>query len=131
MFGVVEAVHDGIGCDGCGASPLCGVRYRCAMCPNYDLCERCLAAAEASPAQQAWAFGDQPGAAPRSAAHHAALGHLFLRVPKPAAFSAPDSWLLGSRADFAHPGVACGVCSSPISACPGAQPRRAAAGIIS
>ena len=112
-----EAVHDGIGCDGCGATPLRGVRYRCAMCPNYDLCNSCLTTAEASPAQAAWGCS-VPNGAPRTPAQHAALGHLFLRVPTPAAFSTPDSWLLGSRADFVHPGVTCGVCRGDIRACP-------------
>jgi hypothetical protein len=120
MFGVAEAAHDGITCDGCGASPLRGVRYRCAMCPNSDLCTACLTAAEASPALQAsaYSFGDKPGQWARSPAQHAALGHLFLRVPTPAASSTPDSWLLGSRADFVHPGVTCGVCRGDIRACP-------------
>ena len=113
-----EAVHDGISCDGCGMSPLRGVRYRCAMCPNFDLCTSCLTAAEANLAQPGRMFGDVPAAAPPSAALHAARGHLFLRVPTPASFSTADSWLLGSRADFAHPGVACGSCSGPIRAWP-------------
>ena len=112
-----EAVHDGISCDGCGVSPLRGVRYRCAMCPNFDLCTSCLTAAEANLAQPGRMFGALPAPAPPAAAQHAARGHLLLRVPTPASFPA-DSWLLGSRADFAHPGVTCGACSGPIRACP-------------
>jgi len=32
----------GIACDGCSRPVVAGVRYRCSMCPNYDLCENCI-----------------------------------------------------------------------------------------
>lgn len=28
-------------CDGCGANPIVGPRYKCRNCPNYDLCRKC------------------------------------------------------------------------------------------
>ena len=28
-------------CDNCGVSPIVGVRYQCARCDSYDLCEAC------------------------------------------------------------------------------------------
>eukprot|EP00518_Triparma_eleuthera_P011236 CAMPEP_0182487300 /NCGR_PEP_ID=MMETSP1319-20130603/47833_1 /TAXON_ID=172717 /ORGANISM="Bolidomonas pacifica, Strain RCC208" /LENGTH=612 /DNA_ID=CAMNT_0024689417 /DNA_START=44 /DNA_END=1883 /DNA_ORIENTATION=- len=34
-------VHDRVSCDSCGASPIQGVRYKCAVCSNYDLCSFC------------------------------------------------------------------------------------------
>jgi len=36
-----EAVHENIKCDGCGQSPLLGARYKCTVCPDYDLCASC------------------------------------------------------------------------------------------
>jgi len=37
-------VHSGIRCNGCGADPLVGVRYKCLeiTCPDYDLCSNCF-----------------------------------------------------------------------------------------
>ncbi|CAH1784950.1 unnamed protein product [Owenia fusiformis] len=34
-------VHRGITCSLCGQSPLCGVRYKCGSCTDYDVCECC------------------------------------------------------------------------------------------
>eukprot|EP00455_Lapot_gusevi_P028759 TRINITY_DN307_c0_g1_i1.p1 TRINITY_DN307_c0_g1~~TRINITY_DN307_c0_g1_i1.p1 ORF type:complete len:380 (+),score=135.94 TRINITY_DN307_c0_g1_i1:156-1295(+) len=36
-----EVVHHGVGCDGCGMSPIIGVRYKCSECRNFDLCASC------------------------------------------------------------------------------------------
>uniref|UniRef100_A0A6U0R8K9 ZZ-type domain-containing protein n=1 Tax=Micromonas pusilla TaxID=38833 RepID=A0A6U0R8K9_MICPS len=33
--------HQGITCDGCGAVPIIGYRFRCKNCPNHDICEAC------------------------------------------------------------------------------------------
>ena len=38
-----ETVHDGIKCDGCAAVPIMGVRYKCPICADYDLCASCEA----------------------------------------------------------------------------------------
>jgi hypothetical protein len=37
------AVHEGIVCDGCQATPIVGMRYKCTICPDFDLCEACEA----------------------------------------------------------------------------------------
>ena len=34
-------VHEYITCDGCQMSPLCGIRYKCTMCHDFDLCANC------------------------------------------------------------------------------------------
>ncbi|RKP34632.1 hypothetical protein BJ085DRAFT_17430, partial [Dimargaris cristalligena] len=31
----------GITCNHCQTSPICGIRYRCTNCPDFDLCENC------------------------------------------------------------------------------------------
>ena len=34
-------IHHGVECDGCGASPIRGLRFKCTTCPDYDLCRTC------------------------------------------------------------------------------------------
>lgn len=34
-------VHRGCQCNGCGIAPIRGIRYRCANCADFDLCETC------------------------------------------------------------------------------------------
>jgi hypothetical protein len=34
-------VHSRFTCDGCGMTPIVGVRYHCTVCFNYDLCQSC------------------------------------------------------------------------------------------
>ena len=34
-------VHRGCGCNACGVVPIRGIRYRCANCADFDLCEGC------------------------------------------------------------------------------------------
>lgn len=34
-------VHDNVICDGCQINPITGIRYKCSVCPDFDLCEKC------------------------------------------------------------------------------------------
>ena len=36
-----NVVHDGVTCDDCGASPICGVRFKCLVRHDFDLCSAC------------------------------------------------------------------------------------------
>lgn len=33
--------HQNVACDGCGVSPIIGIRYKCSVCKNFDFCEMC------------------------------------------------------------------------------------------
>lgn len=35
------AMHRKVVCDACGVSPICGPRFKCSTCPDYDLCGSC------------------------------------------------------------------------------------------
>lgn len=37
-------MHEGVTCDGCGTRPIVGVRYKCGVCEDFDLCAHCEAA---------------------------------------------------------------------------------------
>jgi len=37
------SVHDGVTCDGCQVSPIVGIRYKCFVCRDFDLCAACEA----------------------------------------------------------------------------------------
>ena len=35
------SIHEDIRCDGCSIKPIKGDRYKCSVCENFDLCEKC------------------------------------------------------------------------------------------
>lgn len=38
-----QVVHAHVTCDECQASPIVGIRYKCVVCPDFDVCEKCEA----------------------------------------------------------------------------------------
>ena len=36
-----KKIHTGYTCNGCGANPIVGNRFNCAVCENFDYCEEC------------------------------------------------------------------------------------------
>ena len=38
--------HKGITCDGCGWQDIEGIRYKCAVCADFDFCEKCEGSTE-------------------------------------------------------------------------------------
>ena len=36
-----KVMHFGVKCDGCGAFPIVGCRFKCAVCDDFDFCETC------------------------------------------------------------------------------------------
>jgi len=38
---IEPVVHTHVTCDGCKASPITGIRYKCTTCPDFDFCEKC------------------------------------------------------------------------------------------
>ena len=36
-----KTVHKGVTCNECRVNPITGARYKCTICPNYNLCESC------------------------------------------------------------------------------------------
>ena len=36
-----KVVHENVECDGCGVSPIVGIRYKCSVCKDFDYCEIC------------------------------------------------------------------------------------------
>jgi len=76
-------------CDNCKTGQqITGVRHKCAMCPNYDLCDKCI----------------DTGCHPE--------GHLFLRVTKPDLCNKIP--MLFNRELSKHPGVCCSGCQQAV-----------------
>jgi len=38
-----KQTHYRVTCDGCGVNPIVGARYKCAVCNDFDYCEKCEA----------------------------------------------------------------------------------------
>jgi hypothetical protein len=75
-----RTVHHGIVCDGCQTTPIVGTRYKCTICPDFDLCESC----EAKGAHQA----EHPLVKLKQARHRRGMGfrRFMRRAGCPAGF---------------------------------------------
>ena len=38
---ICKTTHHGIKCEKCSKEPICGFRYKCSQCNNYNLCQDC------------------------------------------------------------------------------------------
>lgn len=74
---VPPIVHSTVQCDACGAAPLTGIRYKCAACPDFDLCAQCEAMHTAAAAAQFAGVGGGVGVL-----HD--ISHPFLKILSPA-----------------------------------------------
>ena len=100
-FSALPAVHAGINCDGCGQG-VAGTRYKCSMCPNYDLCAACYDRTAGAHEPQAGVLDSAP-----------ATRHLFLRIDDPAV-SAAGRADCANRSGTAHACTCVGCGASPI-----------------
>lgn len=48
--GAAQVVHEHVSCDVCGMHPIVGVRYKCQVCHDYDMCALCEATEAHDPA---------------------------------------------------------------------------------
>jgi hypothetical protein len=87
--------HVDVSCDRCGQRPVVGVRYRCSMCANYDLCESCLIRLEDHSSPTILPPFHDPS-------------HLFLRIPKPSNTSFYPTVV--NRSETVHKGITCDGC---------------------
>jgi hypothetical protein len=39
---IEEVIHEGFSCDSCEVKPIIGLRHKCLVCRNYDLCNKCF-----------------------------------------------------------------------------------------
>jgi hypothetical protein len=64
----IPLVHDGIACDGCHSAPIAGIRLKCTVRPNYDLCTTCFAKQDCLPADRMEPHGFEAVVLPRGGA---------------------------------------------------------------
>ncbi|XP_077975128.1 E3 ubiquitin-protein ligase HERC2-like isoform X2 [Styela clava] len=59
---LVEESHQQVTCDNCQANPIVGARYKCSVCYDYDLCEKCFRAFQHATPRHVFDMIENPGA---------------------------------------------------------------------
>jgi hypothetical protein len=106
-----DVIHENVACDKCQAHPIRGVRYKCSMCPDYDLCASCMDGLEAQIGMSRRLM--EPGQ--QDTFHNP--GHIFCRVRFPVQSNNDPtvSPCLQNRSSWINYGTSCLSCvSSPI-----------------
>ena len=92
-------IHEGVKCDSCGKENITGVRYKCMECPNYDMCESCMAKPRGTTIQSTASVEDRGHTS----------DHMILRVPK---WSQTKKFpLLANREQWINKGIQCYHCN--------------------
>lgn len=110
-----EIVHTGVTCDECGMSPIVGIRYKCAVRENYDLCEHCECAKAQpypvvkitdpaqAPSALIYVFGDHQPNFPPAATANGSAGDFWQRGARPGYHSFGGPFPGHPRPHHAHP----------------------------
>ena len=85
-----RTVPTDVRCDQCGTTPITGIRYRCSMCADFDLCEDCVSKKETT----------------EPFIHDGT--HIFYRIYTPSFKAFP---VVMNRSAAVHSGVTCSACS--------------------
>jgi len=69
-------IHHGVTCDGCEVNPIQGIRYKCTVCRDYDLCSICEAKNQHPPGHPLLKLKvSAPPTTPAQAGDHGGHGH--------------------------------------------------------
>ena len=96
-------LHPRVACDDC-KGPVCGIRYKCSVCPNYDLCSACKGKGGHAEHKMTVIRGARGIASPLQ---------LQCEVQKSASFN-PALLFAFLSSDRRHLGVTCDACEGPI-----------------
>jgi hypothetical protein len=102
-----EQAHWGVTCDGCSAN-VCGVRYKCLACPNFDLCASCMDTHDGTQRLPLEANNARSPFVKPADVHP--RNHHFVRIAKDVGRSPPP--MLVNREEWRHAGISCAECGT-------------------